>query len=437
MDAVLIKNIGIVKDSTIDQVDILMNQGKIESIKTSIQSSSNYKIINGTGLVALPGLIDPHVHFRDPGSEYKEDIKSGSRAAAKGGITSFFDMPNTNPETTSIEMMKLKKEKASYSSLINYNFFIGATDVNLDHLIRVENVPGIKIYVGSSTGNLLVDGQDALESIFSKTNRLIAVHSEDEATIVNNRDRYKDSQNVIDHMNIRSSDAAITCTKRLVELAKKYNAKLHICHLTTKEEVEFLSSLTNCPNITCEVTPQHLFLSAPEVYDKWGTFAQINPPIRTEDHRLSLLQALKSGFIDFVASDHAPHTIEEKKLTFGKAPSGMPGVETTLPLLLNYFNQKECSLADIIRWTSLNICKIYGIKNKGQINIGFDADLVLVDLNKKAVVSNDNIISKCGWSTFSGQALQGWPVMTIVNGNIVFRDNEIIEGTSGLEVQFY
>lgn len=433
IESLLIRDVELVCPEGILQGDLLVRDGKIVRIADKINASAELEI-RETGLTLLPGVIDPHVHFRDPGAEHKEDLISGPRAAASGGVTSFFDMPNTKPAATTAELIAQKKQLASEKSIINYNFFIGATNDNLDECLAVENVPGIKIFVGSSTGNMLVNDSAILDQFFRSGNRLIAVHSEDEATIRANQKRFAASRDVSDHMRIRSDEAAIKCTKMLVELAAKYNRRLHICHLTTKQEAEFLAKKKPAC-VTTEVTPQHLLLAAPEVYEQFGTFAQINPPIRTADHRDALFKALKNGVIDFVATDHAPHTIDEKAVPFGDAPSGMPGVEHSLALMLTLVAQGRCSLEDVVRWLSVRPAEAYRIGNKGQLKVGFDGDLVLVDRKKTWAISNDKVVSKAGWTCFDGYSVTGLPLATFVNGQMVFREGDFFTSVKGCEVQ--
>ena len=435
VESTLIKNVDIVFLDQILKGDILIKDGKIAKIAASLSDNAEV-VLNESGLTLFAGNIDPHVHFRDPGATYKEDINSGSIAAASGGVTSFFDMPNTSPSTTTIEALEAKKEHAKQNSIVNYNFFIGATHDNLNHLKEAQNVPGIKIYVGSSTGELLVDNKSELEQIFTQTKHPIAVHSEDEQMIQERLQIYKESTNVLDHEKIRSAEGALKCTKMLVDLAQKTNHHLHICHLTTKQEVELLRSLGTQNLITSEVSPQHLLTYAPDVYDKWGTKAQINPPIRHKDHQEALFLGLQDGIIDFIASDHAPHTNEEKDHVFGKAPSGMPGVETSFPLLLNYANKRLFSLNEITKRMAYMPAKIYNIYNKGLLKENFDADLVLVDLNSKYTISKENLKTKCKWSIFEGQEITGKVIATFVNGQVVYREGDIFEAVKGKEVQF-
>ncbi|MBG91322.1 MAG: dihydroorotase [Actinobacteria bacterium] len=436
IESVLFKGVQLLKGQDIVTGDVWIEAGKIKAVQPQLSASAE-QVIHEPNLLLMPGVIDAHVHFRDPGHAHKETLYSGSRAAASGGVTTFFDMPNTNPATTTLAAMAQKKQVAAETSLVNYNFFIGATPHNLDDLCQVENVAGIKIYVGSSTGDLLVDGHEALSQIFASANKLIAVHSEDEATIRANQQQYQGSENVSDHNRVRSPEAAILCTQRLCELALAHQQRLHICHLTTQEEAEYLTQ--NWAQfqsvISTEVTPQHLHFVAPDLYEKWGTFGQINPPIRDQRHQDALWQALLSGVIGMIATDHAPHQVSEKALPYGQAPSGMPGVEWVLPVMLEYMNQGRMSLAQVSHWLSAGPAQTFGILNKGHIKPGYDADLVLVDLSANREVTREQCVSKCGWSPYEGLRLRGWPVATMVNGQVVYREGDFFEDIKGKEVQ--
>ena len=440
IESILIKAIDIVFEDAVKNGDIYIENGKIIDIGPYLNYSAE-KEINGKGLTALPGVIDPHVHFREPGAEWKETIYSGSKAAVSGGVTSFFDMPNTKPSCITEKTIQQKKEIASASSLINYNFFIGATHTNLEELNKTENIPGIKIFMGSSTGNLLVDDMESLTSIFSTGSRLIAIHSEDEPTIKKNEERTDLPDNVFAHNMIRTPEAAVKCTNKATQLALKHNRRLHICHVTTKDEVDILRNLRTGLSdekkylITGEVSPQHIFLHLPDIYDNLGTFGQINPPLRHVEHCLGLWEGLKDSTLSFIGTDHAPHTVDEKKKPYGEAPSGMPGVETSLPLLLNQVDKGNCTLQDISNWMSGNQALLYNIQNKGFLKVGYDADIVLVDTKKKKKISNETVVSKCGWTAFDGTECTGWPVATIVNGQVVFREGDFFEDIKGKEIQ--
>ena len=431
-ESILFKNIQLCLPTGIFDGDCLVENGKITQIGPSLTATAEVTI-DERGLTLLPGIIDPHVHFREPGHPHKETICTGSKAAVAGGVTSFFEMPNTSPACTTAERIAQKKQIASETSLANYNFFIAAAHDNLSELQRVENIPGIKIFVGSSTGNLLVDDQKDLERIFAEAPHLIAVHSEDETMVQENQKRLAHRTDVQAHNEIRTPEAAITCTRRLVELAKKTGHRLHICHLTTKEEAEFLASVPKSL-VTTEVSPQHLLLND-SLYDTLGTKLQINPPIRDRSHQQKLFEALKSGTIDMIATDHAPHTIEEKAQPYPKSPSGMPGVQTSLTLMLDQVHRGLITLEQLVHWMCAAPAKIYNIQNKGQLTTGFDADLVIIDRKKTQTITDDMMHSNAKWTAFDGWSTTGWPVMTVVNGQIVYREGDFFEVVKGKEVQ--
>jgi len=432
IDSILFRDMSLVTALGLRQADVLVEDGKIVTIGWDLPQDAEL-IIEDSGLLLLPGCIDTHVHFRDPGLTHKEDLESGSRAAAAGGITTFFDMPNTKPSTTTQALIAAKKRLASQKSLINYNFYIGATEDNLEECLACENIPGIKIFMGSSTGDLMIKDPQTLERFFATGSRLIAVHAEDEAIISENKARFEGSRSVSDHPFIRSPEAALSATKHAVALAQKYMRRLHICHLTTQEEANFLAKLETEGLVSTEVSPQHLLLSSPSVYDKWGTMGQINPPIREARHGQALWRALKAGTIGSIATDHAPHTIAEKEVGYPMAHSGMPCIEHSLPLMLTLVNQNKCSLVDVVRWMSTHPAACFGIDKKGRIEEGYDADLILVDMNAKKVIKKENIISKCGWSAFEGQRLHGLPIATFVNGQLVYREGDFFTDIKGKE----
>ncbi|MCF7822935.1 MAG: dihydroorotase [Candidatus Marinimicrobia bacterium] len=430
---ILIKNAKCVSSQAIIQQDVLLKDGKIVEIG-QIDEKHAEKIIDASHFFLLPGALDPQVHFRDPGMTWKEDLRTGSMAAAAGGVTSFFDMPNTKPSTITLDAMAERKRAAAEKCVVNYNFFIGATNTNLDVLNGVENVPGIKIFMGSSTGDLLVSDTSDLEQIFANGSRLIAVHAEDDDIINAAREIYRNSRDFNHHQFVRPADAALKSTTLAVELAIKYQRRLHILHLTSLDEVRYLEFQKSKAPISAEVCPQHLLLSAPYVYEKLGAYAQMNPPIRDMNHSEALWKGLMDGVIDCIATDHAPHTHEEKAKPFGEAPSGMPGVETSLPLMLDRANRGLCKLEDVVKWMCEKPVELYRVKNKGQIKVGFDADLVLVDMQKEKTIENGKLFTKVNWSPFDGWKTRGWPVKTLVNGQIVFDDGMVNTEVKGREI---
>lgn len=431
---ILIKNGSIVNSSKIEKKDLLIENGKIVSI--GYINDSHYDLeIDANKKYILPGIIDPQVHFRDPGLTHKEDLKTGSMAAAAGGVTTFFEMPNTQPATTTIKKLDLKYKVASQKSIVNYSFFLGATTENINEIRKLDESCGLKIFMGSSTGDLLVDNDEALERIFSECDKIIAVHAEDEKTLIQS-EKYNVGNDFENHTKARPVMAAVKATQKAIKYALKYKKRLHILHLSTAEEVEIIRKYKSSGLISCETTPQHLLMEAPDIYRKIGSFAQMNPPIRSSRHRKELWNGLMDGTISCIATDHAPHTLEEKKLPFGKAPSGMPGVETSLTLMLNEVNKNKISLQKVVEWMSENPAKLYKVKNKGFLVPGYDADIAIVDMNVTKKIHNRDMKSKCGWTAFDGYKTTGWPVTTIVNGNIVFNDGKLFHDNKGKKVEF-
>ena len=414
--------------------DVLINDGLIAEVAANIPTTSPITEIDATGLTLLPGVIDPQVHFREPGLEHKEDLFTATCACAKGGVTSFLEMPNTRPLTISQPVLQDKLKLAQNKCLVNYGFFIGASGDNVAELLAANPTPGIKIFMGSMRGGLLIDDPEVLESIFSQGERLIAVHAEDQARINQRREEFANIHNPAIHSQIQDNQAALNATKLALKLSQKYQRRLHILHMSTAEEAELLRQ--NKPSwVTAEVTPQHLFLNT-SAYDKIGTLAQMNPPLRQPHDNQVLWQALLDGVIDFIATDHAPHTLEEKAQEYPKTPSGMPGVETSLPLMLTAAIEGRCTIPQVVNWMSTAPGKAYNIPNKGAIAPGYDADLVLVDLNTYRPVLREELLTKCGWSAFEGWELTGWPVYTIVGGQVVYDQGKVNTEVRGRALNF-
>lgn len=430
----LIKNARIAQvDGTTLEGDLLCTNGIIERIDNNIDVDAD-ETLDARGLLLLPGVIDPQVHFREPGKEYKEDLGSGSRAAVRGGVTSFLEMPNTDPPTISQKALDQKLKLASEKSVANFGFFIGATPNNLDAINQVSPVCGIKIFMGSSTGDLLVKNQKDLDRIFASGNRLIAVHAEDEDRIQSRRKQFKDRTDPAAHSVIRDNQCALEATERALELSTKYERRLHILHLSTQEEVTRLRR-DKPAWVTAEVIPNHLLLNVSD-YEKQGALVQMNPPIRERVDNDALWAGLKDGIIDFIATDHAPHTLDEKRQPYPRTPSGMPGVETSLPLMLTQMKQGHCTLADIQKWMCYGPAKAYGIPRKGRIVEGWDADLTLVDLDNVLPVRNEDVFSRAGWSPYAGWQLTGWPQVTVVGGQVVYDHGNIRENIRGQALTF-
>ncbi|BAY79814.1 dihydroorotase, multifunctional complex type (plasmid) [Nostoc linckia NIES-25] len=414
--------------------DVLTRDRQIVEVAPEISQPGLATEIDAQGLTLLPGVIDPQVHFREPGLEHKEDLFTASCACAKGGVTSFLEMPNTRPLTTTQQALDDKLERASQKCLVNYGFFIGATAENLPDLLLAKPTPGIKIFMGSMHGQLLVDGETALEGIFAKGSRLIAVHAEDQARINERRQEFANIHDVAVHSQIQDNQAALLATQLALKLSKKYQRRLHILHLSTADEAELLRE--DKPSwVTAEVTPQHLLLNT-NAYAQIGTLAQMNPPLRSPHDNEVLWEALRDGVIDFIATDHAPHTLEEKAQEYPNTPSGMPGVETSLALMLTAAMEGKCTVPQVVNWMSKAVAVAYGIPNKGAIAPGYDADLVLVDLNAYRPVRREELLTKCGWSPFEGWNLTGWAVTTIVGGEIVYEKGQVNTQVRGQALTF-
>lgn len=414
--------------------DVLIDKGRILDVASSIDTIATTQEIDAQGLTLLPGVIDPQVHFREPGLEHKEDLFTASCACAKGGITSFLEMPNTRPPTISQAELNDKLERAAQKCLVNYGFFIGATPDNLADLLTATPASGIKIFMGSMGGKLLVDEEASLDAIFSQGKRLIAVHAEDQIRIKQRREQFAGIHDPAVHSQIQDNQTALLATKLALKLSEKYQRRLHILHMSTADEANLLRQ--HKPDwVTAEVTPQHLLLNI-SAYEKIGTLAQMNPPLRTPHDNEVLWQALRDGVIDFIATDHAPHLLEEKAKEYPNTPSGMPGVETSLPLMLTAAVEGKCSVAQVANWMSTAVAKAYGIPNKGKIAPGYDADLVLVDLNKYRPVLREELLTLCGWSPFEGWSLTGWPVITIVGGQIVYEKGNLNTQVRGQALSF-
>lgn len=420
------------------QGDLSVEGGRITAL--GVVPDDRGELIDARHLLIMPGVIDPQVHFREPGNTHKEDLSTGSRACAAGGVTSFLEMPNTHPPATDRAAVDWKLARAAETSLVNYGFFIGATPDNLEQLLaidRADDVPGIKIFMGSSTGSLLVDEPGALERIFSHGTKLIAVHAEDEARLKVRTAAFGSVSDPSMHAEIRDAEAARLASALALSLSERFGRRLHILHLSTAEEVELLRTRGKGQGrVTAEVTPQHLLLTSPEAYERLGTKAQMNPPIRAPEHSAALWRGLHEGLLDCIATDHAPHTLEEKARGYGKAPSGMPGVETSLAAMLDAAHRGLCTVEQVVRWMTDGPRRCYRIRGKGRLEIGADADLTLVDLELTRAIDDGPIRSRCGWNPFEGVKLTGWPVATFVRGEPVFRDGELIEASVAERLRF-
>jgi dihydroorotase len=428
----LIKNATVILPEGAADVDVLLDAGTIAAIDPGVHGAAD-EVVDATGLHLLPGVIDDQVHFREPGLTHKEDLLTATRACAKGGVTSFLEMPNTNPATTTRRRLEEKLALASERCLVNYGFYIGATPHNLTELQSQDRTPGIKIFIGSSTGDLLVDEQDALERIFAETSLPICAHCEDETTIRNNAAHYGKTTNVSDHSRIRDQQAAVIATRRAVDLAKRHRHRFHVLHVSTAAEMAEFAEPEGI--VTAEVCPHHLFFNTND-YERLGSLVQMNPSLKTERDNQELWQGLLDRRIQVVATDHAPHTLAEKHQPYPASPSGIPAVENSLALLLDQVHRGRCTLEQVVHWTSDAPARVWDMVNKGRIAAGYDADLVLVDLRLAKMIRNEEQQTKCGWSPWHGVSLQGWPVRTWVGGHEVYRAGRFDESRRGCEIVF-
>ncbi len=428
----LIRNAQVVLPDEIAAISVLVDDSRIADLDPGPHTAAD-AVIDAAGLHLLPGVIDDQVHFREPGLTEKEDLASATKACAKGGVTTFLEMPNTRPTTTTVERLAAKLDLAAGKCLVNYGFYIGATPQNLDQLCQATRTPGIKIFIGSSTGDLLVDDQQALERIFAETTLPLTAHCEDESTVRANKQRFAESTDVADHSRIRDHQAAYLATRRAVDLARRHRHRFHVLHVSTGDEVELFCDHQNL--LTAEVCPHHLLFNTDD-YARLGTRIQMNPSVKTRQDNDRLWQALLNGSIQVIATDHAPHTLEEKQRPYPQSPSGLPAVENSLALMLNQVHLGRCSLQQVVHWMSDAPARVWDIVNKGRIQVGYDADLVLVDLAKRQTVRDELQETKCRWSPWHGETLTGWPVRTWVMGREVFRDGQFDLACRGSEVQF-
>jgi dihydroorotase len=430
----IIKNGKCYIDKDLKDQDIAIKEGKIIEIGKINKEAK--EILDAKDLLVLPGCMDTQTHFREPGSTDVEDLESGSRAAVLGGVTSLFEMPNTNPPTSNLVEFDKKLQLAKDRMHSNYAFYFGATPDNIDQLSKLKDVEGccgVKLFAGSSTGKLLVDKEADIEKVISNSDRIVSIHSEDEE-ILKMRVKFKKKGSVHSHPEWRNVECAMSSTRRVVKIAERYNKKIHVLHVTTKEEVDFLAM--HKKNVTFEVTPQHLTLYAPDCYDKLGTYAQMNPPIRSKEHYDKLWVAIKNNIVDVLGSDHAPHSKKNKDKEYPDTPSGMPGVQTIFPVMLDHVNNSKLSIEQLIKLMCENPCRIFGIQDKGYIKEGFDADLTIVDMNKEKIIKHEMMASKCGWTPFDNYKVKGFPIGTIVNGNLVMFEGKIVSKAKGQPLKF-
>jgi dihydroorotase len=421
------------------ETDIAIQGGKIAEIGNLAHAKAK-ETLDVKGLAVFPGLIDTQVHFREPGMEHKEDIQSGTQSAAAGGVTTVLEMPNTVPPTTTPEALADKLNRARGRAWCNIGFFVGASPENVEMLAEYENLPGtpgIKIFMGSSTGSLLVPDDDTLRRVLLSGKKRTPVHAEDHVRLEERKALISLPTSPEQHPFLRDAEAACIATRRLLALSQETGRPVHILHISTGEEPTLIAE-ARAKGIRCtaEVTPQHLYFAAPECYRELGTLAQMNPPIRDASHRDALRKALKAGVFDVFGSDHAPHTLEEKAQPYPKSPSGMPGVQTLLPVLLTLASEGLITVHDIVRMACETPAKLYAIKGKGFIEPGADADITVVDIEKRWTLERSWIKSKCGWSPYEGQTLTGLPVHTLVNGKVALRDGQLSHQPAGTIPEF-
>jgi dihydroorotase len=442
----LIKNANVVLPGGIEPVAVIIEGERIAAIDPAPHVRVD-ETVDAAGLHLLPGVIDDQVHFREPGLTHKEDIATASRACAKGGVTTFLEMPNTVPAATTQARLEEKLALAAQKSLVNYGFYIGATADNVADLKNAHRTPGIKIFIGSSTGDLLVDEQHALERIFAETTLPITAHCEDETTVRANAARLGLSPSparggvrggaasvvVSDHSRIRDHAAALIATRRAIDLAFRHRHRFHVLHVSTGAETDLLADHRGL--ITGEACPHHLLFNVDD-YARLGTLVQMNPSLKMRADSDGLWQALRDGRLQVIATDHAPHTLEEKQRPYPASPSGVPAVENSLALMLNEAHRGRCTLQQIVHWMSGAPARVWDIVNKGRIEVGNDADLVLVDLNRTREVRDEEQVTKCGWSPWHGTKLTGWPVRTWVMGHEVFCDGQFNTARRGQEANF-
>ena len=430
----ILKNGTVFTPEATEITDIAVKNGKIVDFGSFDNAE---EIIDCTNLFVFPGLIDTQCHFREPGGEHKETLETGTLSAALGGVTGIFEMPNTNPLTITPEAMEFKLKKAHETSYVDFAFYFGGTAEYAEHLSEWENIDGvcgIKIFMGASNGDLLSATDEEIDAIVANGKRVIAVHAEDESIMNENKVTILgDSNDVAMHYKWRSEESCLNATKRIVTIAKKYSRKVHILHITTAQEMAFLKA--NKDIASAEVLANHLTLHAPDCYDMFGTLAQQNPPIREKHHQDALWAAVADGTVDIVASDHAPHTLDEKSGTYPNTPSGTPGVQTLIPIMLNHVHEGRLSYERLVDLMAYGPYRIHKIKNKCLIRKGFNADFTVIDPKAEHIISNAEQASKSGWTPYDGKKVVGFPTMTIIGGKTIMRDGEII-GRSNNQIEF-
>jgi len=416
--------------------DVGVRDGRIVAIG-DLATASAGQVIDARGLVVLPGVIDTQVHFREPGAEHKEDLETGTRAAALGGVVAVFEMPNTSPSTSTPEALADKLARAKNRAHVDHAFYVGATSENFDQLGELERLPGccgIKTFMGASTGSLLVPDDEGLDRVVANIQRRGAFHCEDEARLKERKALAREGD-WTSHPEVRDDQAGLLAVQRLVKAARKYGKRVHVLHISSKIEMEFLASAKDVA--TVETLPQFLTLEGPEIYERIKGFAQMNPPIRYAADRAALWDlGIAQGVVDVIGTDHAPHTREEKAQPYPKSPSGMPGVQTLVPVMLTHVNEGRLTLERFIDLTSAGANRVFNIANKGRVALGYDADLTLVDMNARRTIRHEDQASRVGWTPFDGFEAKGWPMATIIRGNVVMQDGEVVSPSLGAPIRF-
>lgn len=431
----IIRNADIINHAGRGKGDIGIVNGKFAAFGDLAQASAA-EIFDASGLLAMPGVIDTQVHFREPGLEWKEDLETGSQAAVMGGVVAVFEMPNTNPTTTSHDAFHDKLKRARHRMHCDHAFYVGGTHENIHHLGDLERLPGccgVKVFMGASTGTLLIADDAGVAAVLGAVRRRATFHSEDEYRLAERRPLAREGD-WTSHDFVRDPQSAIQSTQRLVRLAREAGKRIHVLHVTTREEIEFLREHKDVA--TVELTPQHLTLEAPEAYERLKGLAQMNPPIRDRYHVEGLWRGITGGVADVLGSDHAPHTLEEKAKPYPQSPSGMPGVQTLLPVMLNHVANGRLSLERLVDLTSAGAQRVFGVANKGRMAEGYDGDVTLVDLRHKRVLRHADMRTRSGWTPFDGMEVTGWPKATIIRGKVVMRDDEIVGPSQGEACRF-
>src|SRR5436190_297 len=415
--------------------DVGVRAGKVVAVGDLSKASAG-EVFDAKGLTVLPGVIDTQVHFREPGLEWKEDLQSGSLAAVMGGVVGVFEMPNTEPTTTDAEALADKLARAKGRMHCDHAFYVGGTHENARFLGELERLPGccgVKVFMGASTGTLLVQDDEGIEQVLRHTNRRATFHSEDEYRLADRRPLAR-TGDWTSHYEVRDAQTAIQSTERLVRIATALGKRIHVLHVTTRDEIAYLAKHKDVASV--EVTPQHLTLAGPEAYERLKGYAQMNPPIRTAEHRDGLWAGVANGVADVLGSDHAPHTSEEKARPYPASPSGMPGVQTLLPVMLTHVADGKLTLERLVDLTSHGANRLFGLADKGRLAVGYDADLTIVDLKARRTLAHADMASRVGWTPFDGMEIKGWPMATIIRGRVVMRDDEIVAPSLGQPVRF-